>query len=246
MKELNIAINKENIRYLEYLKSNLVFPKIKIYSAICELGDSAIFSVASSDDDFVLVENKLKQLLSEIILFIFKEDYFFKNIKFDNLGAEYQQALLKALVLFDSDTDKMFIKSKLKFDKDIYLESFYNFQLKSLRKRWKEFVELTNNSDEVLNNSSFLDLLKFLIATIKPKNSLVNVYFNGECFEYKDKNNKTIKNVVGDLGDEAALITTLITLAPATVNLHCISKLSNNTCKVLYYIFDKKINLLAK
>lgn len=246
MRELNIAINPQDARFLDYLKSNLNLPKIKIYSAICQLNNMAVFSIATKDEEFEQVESKLKQLLSDLILFIYKERFLMENINFTQMQTPFQPALLKALVLFDSETDKLYIQSKLNLNKDVYLDSFFNFQLQPLKNRWQEYVELTNENTNMLQSEAFLDLLKFLIATIKPKTKQVNVYFNGHQFEFKDKNLKTIpSNFSAPDDDEATLITTLITLAPSVINLHCISTLSNNTFKILYYIFDKRINLLV-
>lgn len=246
MKELNITINKENIHYLHYIKQSIETNKIKYYCAVCEINDMGVFSLAIQEEDFFVIKNKLKQAISEVILFAFKEKFLIDNINFSNMKESYKLALLKALVLFDSESDKLYIKSKLNFDNDIYLESFYNFKLQNLKKRWLELVKITNENNNLLESETFLELLKFLIATIKPKTSLVNVYYNGAYFEFKDKNQKNIKsNFIENFNDEANLITTLITLAPNYINLHCINALSNNTFKILYYIFDKKINLLV-
>ncbi len=246
MRELNITIDKKNIGYLHYLKNNISNLKLKLYTAVCEINDMAVLSMAVKDEDFVSIQNKLKQFISEVVLFVYKEEYLQQHIDFSKLKDDYQLALLKALVLFDSESDKQFIKQRISLEHDIYLDSFYHFKLQPLQKRWSEFVSLTNENGNLLESEAFLDLLKFLIATIKPKTNLVHVYYNGGVFEYKDKNQKPIKsNFIQRNNDEANLITTLITLAPNNITLHCIDAITNNTFKVLYYIFDKKINLLV-
>lgn len=247
MRELNIAVNKQDIDYLYYLKQNIDSKKIKLYCAICEINDMAIFSLATKDEDFSYVSAKLKQLVADVVLYIYKEKFLENKINLQNLTENYKVALLKALVLFDSESDKQIIKTKLNFDTDLYLESFVNFKLNPLKKRWQEIANLANENDvNVLQNDTFLDLLKFLIATIKPKTNIVNVYYiNGE-FIFKDGKQKNIKGSMVTMGsDEINLITSLITLAPNNINFHCIDAISNNTFKVLFYIFDKKVNLLV-
>ena len=41
------------------------------------------------------------------------------------------------------------------------------------------------------------------------------------------------------------LITNLVLLAPQNINIYCVDKMSEQTFKTLYYLFDKKINLLV-
>ena len=247
MKELNIVVPENYINFMHYLKDCVADIKPKVYTAVCVINDMAVFSVATSDEEFVAVEAKLKVCLPEVIIYIYKEKFLNDNINFGTISLDYRTALLKALVLFDSDSDKKYIKQKLDFSSDLYLDSVYNFKLTALKKRWAEVVELTNeNKDGLLTSDTFLDLLKFLIATIKPKTQTVNVYYNGKDFEYKDKNQKIInRGYINPGSDEINLITTLITLAPCQVNLHCINSISNTTFKVLYYIFDKKVDLLV-
>jgi len=232
---------------LYYIKKNLTHKKVKIISVICNINDMSILSIATNDADFNLISAKLKLLICDAILYIYKENFIKQNINFGSLNEIYQTALLKALVLFDSESDRQIIKSKLNLDKDIYLNSFFNFRLQVLKSRWKDVVRLANeNTSNFLESEIFLDLLKFLVTTLKPRTELINVYFNGRTFEYLDAKQKKIKNAQITSGsDELSLITTLITLAPNAINLHCIDMLSNNTFKVLYYIFDKKVNLLV-
>lgn len=247
MKELNITINKENIDYMHYIKKHLTHKKVKIFSAVCTVNEMAVLSIATNDADFNLITNKLRVLICDVIIYAYKESFLKENINLSNLNEVYQIALLKALVLFDSESDRQLIKSKLNFNGNIYLESLYNFKLKNLKVRWKEIATLANeNSSNFLESEIFLDLLRFLVTTLKPKTELINVYFNGATFEYLDAKKKKIKNShIINGSDEVSLITTLITLAPTKINLHCIDMLSNNTFKVLYYIFDKKVNLLV-
>lgn len=249
MKEINISVNQQNEHYLYYLQKQMVNKKFKTYTAITTINDMAVLSIACSDEDFGQVQYKLKKYVPDLILYIYKENYLLQTINFKNINDVFKLSLLKALVLFDSESDKEFIKNNITFEGDLYLDSLFNFKLKDLKKRWQEIANLANeNSNYFFESETLLELLKFLIATIKPKASYVNVYYNGKNFEYKDFKNRKIKNnyiMQSEDDNEIGLIITLIALAPNTINLHCIDTISNNTFKVLYYIFDKKVNLLV-
>lgn len=250
MREINISIKLEYKNYLYYLQKRFKSKKHKVYNAIIELKDMSILSIASSEQDYVYVKRVLKRYIPEIILFIYKEKYLIQNISFNDVNEVFKLSLLKALVLFDSETDYVDIRKELDLDSDINIDSFYSFKLQKLKTRWQEIVSLANdNSNYFFESETLLELLKFLIATIKPKASFVNVYYNGKNFEFLDAKNRRIKNAIlsssGADNDEVNLIISLISLAPDTINIHCIDSLSNNTFKVLYYIFDKRVNLLV-
>ena len=78
-----------------------------------------------------------------------------------------------------------------------------------------------------------------------PRHRLVDVYYVDDRFLIIDEQNNVLSfnNDTNNL--EVDLITNLITIAPKNINLHCAGVLTNNTFKVIYYIFNKKVNLLV-
>lgn len=248
MFELTIGLPRENCEYLEIIKDNLLKLKIRIYMVSTFVFDRAELSIATSEENKAKIVKNINKSIIDIIIYIYKENYFIQHLNTQKLNELLKNALLKALVLFDVDTDREIIKDKLKYNKRINLDSFYHFQLNSLKLKWKEIINLANeNSCYFFECDTFLDLLKFLISAIEPKNEEVSVYYNGSDFTLLDEHQKKINNkLVNSTNDkELDLITTLITLAPTQINLHCINSMSNKTFKVLYYIFDKKVNLLV-
>ena len=90
----------------------------------------------------------------------------------------------------------------------------------------------------------FIEFLKFLISSIQPKTNVINLKSDlTKYLIFDDKNN--IIDCMVDLQDEMGLITNLVLLAPQNINIHCADKMSEQTFKTLYYLFDKKINLLV-
>ena len=96
-------------------------------------------------------------------------------------------------------------------------------------------------------SETLIELIRFLIDSITPKRQAINIYYNGETFVLKDENNLIIKlnNALNKSNMEINLITTLISLAPKIINFHCLGCVSENTFKILSYLFNKKINLLV-
>ena len=74
------------------------------------------------------------------------------------------QIFLKALVVFDSETDKAIIYERLKFDSNLVVNSFINFKLYFLKRKWKELIDLANDNYIYLLLSNDTDMLEKELA----------------------------------------------------------------------------------
>lgn len=162
------------------------------------------------------------------------------------------------MIAFDRETDKYLIAHNLKIEKDIYLDSFYNFRLKSLKNKWSELIKLANeNASYLLCNDTFIDLLKFLIENIEISNALVNVVKKQESFficdekfnqiNTKDEGLCLLKNY-GKPQNEAEidLITSLIALSPKRINVYCDKNENNSTLSLISQLFGHRVSILPK
>jgi len=183
------------------------------------------------------------EILSDSIVKNYKTDYFNSNIKLPFLPVEHREALIKALVLIDIESDIYYVLNKIEKYSTLNLNSFNVFVLSKIKHRWQEFVVVTNlNGNYLLNYEVFVEFLKFLISAIQPKTNVVNLKSDLKKFLFFDDKNNLITCRV-DLKDEMGLITNLVLLAPQNINIHCMNNLSDKTFKTLSYLFDKKINL---
>lgn len=240
MWEYNIVCNPKDRVHLRYIENNI---KSKYPYIITALSDN-VLSVALNYNQKPKVFEYIKRLLAETIIFIYKEKLLLNNINLNYLSEEYKTAFIKSLIYFDYEEDMFEIINQLDFDTGINLDSFYNFRLKKVKQKWLQLVSICQNNNVFLESETFLELLKFLIESMIPKHKYIDVFYNGIGFEIVDENNNIISfNNTGN--PEANLISGLISLAPKTINLHCAGMLSDNTFKIIYYIFNKKVNLLV-
>lgn len=199
--------------------------------------------VLHGDNDFS--KELIIEILAETIVNIYKNDYFTRNIKLSFLPNEHKETLIKALILFDIESDIYYVLSAIEKYNTIIVPSFHEFKLSKLKHKWNEFVFITNlNGNYLLNQEVFIEFLKFLISSIRPQTNVINLKSDVSKFLICDEKNNLITCRV-DLKDEIGLITNLVLLAPRNINIHCASQVSNKTVKTLYYLFDKKINLLV-
>lgn len=244
MFEYTIKANLIDYNLLEYMKYSLS-QNINCIVALSKTKQESILSVASNNKKELI--NALIKEITKYIAFKFKESFFYNNLKLTQLNLEYKKALIKALVLFDIESDERFIKKNIILTKTIDINSLFYFKLNLLKLNWQEMVNVANNNAcAFFSNENFLELIKFLIESMPKKEKQVNVIFNNNKFEITNSNNKILKNQFeNEKNIELALVSNLIYIAPEKINLYCINNLSNSTFKILYHIFNKNINLLV-
>lgn len=234
-----VGNNKLNI-YLKNIEYGL---KQQSFKVVCSLNKNSL-SIACDNKNKPKLENVIKKLLSETIVLFFKEDYYNKHLNLQCLGQQLRNALIKCLCLLDFNEECSDVSLKLNFISLINLESFFLFKLKHLKLKWHEIISVFENDFVFIESEVFLDVLKFLIESIAPKCGVVDVYYSAEKFVITDEdNNVLVFNNSANV--EINLITGLITLSPQNINLHCAGALSNTAFKMIYYIFNKKVNLLV-
>ena len=93
--------------------------------------------------------DKIDNLRSKINVYLLELLYIFESF-------------LKAVTIFDFDLDKEYIANKIDFSGKILIDSLYYFNLQDLSIRWQKTVDIINFNQIVKNNSSMLEILKYL------------------------------------------------------------------------------------
>lgn len=240
MWEFNLTCEPTDVKYLSYVKDNLE------HCEILSIFNNTL-SIACLIENKTKVIKQLKSLIAEITVLIYKEKFFKTSLNLKMLSIAYSEALIKCLVMFDYEDDVYYVFTKLNLEFNLILSSFYNFKLKALKQKWSEIKNIATNSGVNYESETLIELIRFLIDSITPKRQAINIYFNGETFVLRDENNLIIKlnNALNKSNMEINLITTLISLAPKVINFHCLGCVSENTFRVISYLFNKKINLLV-
>lgn len=243
MWEFFIETNQNDVKHLSYIEKSIKFKNVNVITAL----NNNSLSIACEEKFKLKIIEKLKRIIAESIVLIYKEKYFLNMLNLENLSAEFKTAFVKCLILFDFEEDFFEVLNKLELNYGLVLDSFYKFKLKNLQLKWEQIASVCANNTLFLESETFLEMLKFLISSTTPKRKSIDVYFNGSNFVLADENNNIIvfNEALKTNNIELELISGLITLAPKTINLHCAGMLTNNTFKIIYYIFNKKVNLLV-
>ena len=193
------------------------------------------------------IHNNIREKIAETILVNFKREYILSKLNFDITKAIDMQIFLKALVVFDSETDKAIIYERLKFDSNLIVNSFINFKLSFLKRKWEELIDLANdNYIYLLNKDSFLELIKFLISNLEYRYYVINIFTKKDCYLLCDiKGQKITDYLVGNgvIYDEKALLTSLIALNPEKIIIHNNILINDKLIKLLYDLFSNRIEI---
>ena len=250
MFEFSIALNENNANFAKKL-----FKEIKesvtmiggVVTSYCE-NEKVYIIVACDEIERERISFFICDAIAELISTKFKMQFINKNLHLPISNKTSLDALKKALVAFDRETDKYIITHNLRLNKNFFVESFYEFKLKQLRLKWFELIKLANeNSSYLLCNDTFIDLLKFLIDNIEISNELINVVKNENGFKICDANFNEIENDDADEqinNNEAFLITSLITLSPKKINVYCELGENSSALTLISQLFENRVNIL--
>ncbi|MDD4111091.1 MAG: sporulation protein YtxC [Clostridia bacterium] len=194
----------------------------------------------------------ISDAIADTISIFYKLEFLEKNLKLHIKNDVYLYAFQKALIAFDRETDKYLITHNLKLEKNIFIDSFYQFKLKQLRGKWFELIKLANeNAGYLLCSDTFIDLLRFLIENIEISSELINVVKKEEdylvCDEKFNKINVEegiclLKNENEDTNIN--LITSLISLSPRKINVYCDLNENNPSLTFISQIFGNRVSIL--
>lgn len=202
-----------------------------------EENDYISILLAVNDRDEGKVKNFVSNTLIEIICTDFKDEYLTKYLLLPEHDIIGMTAFKKALLNFDRETDRFIIKKNLVLGNNLYLESFYQFRLRSLQDKWSELVSLSNeNREYLLSRESFIDLLKFLVDNLDIGEDEISIV--KEKDGYRIYNQKTEEN---QLLSEESIVSSVIDICPQKINLYFNE--SSKATNLLERIFEERITI---
>ena len=240
MWEYSINVNNSNRNIINFLYSSL-----KKFLFECN-GLVALNEEKNYSSILIGVEEKYKEKLQSFlskcitksICSFYKLEFLNKNLIIPSNEEVLGLAFKRAMINFDKETDYYIISRNIEFDKEIYLDSFYNFKLKKLQDKWIELINLANENREfLLDRYALLDLLKFLIDNIDIATEEIDIVENEEgyrIFTSKEEEILEIKN-------KEDLISSVIDLSPQKMNIYCQD--SNKAIDLLSFMYEKRVNL---
>ena len=209
-----------------------------------EQNDTIHIVVACREEEKTRLFFYVKSFITEAICSFFKTTFLKNNLKINLKNKISIVAFERALEYFDRETDRYLVEKNLVFNKNINLESFFEFKLKVLKNKWLELTKIANeNSSYLLTDDTFYELLKFLIENIEISYDTINIILNTDGYTMLDENFKCIENFK-ECGDGVWLIENIIALSPRKINVYSDSE-TDEIC-LINNIFANRTNILPK
>lgn len=182
----------------------------------------------------------IERCIIKAICNFYKEDFLDENLRLPLHENMSLTAFKKALINFDKETDFYLISKNLEISQNLHLDSFYFFKLKALREKWAELITLANeNSDYLVSNEAFFDLLRFLIDNLEICEDEIDVFEDENGYFITPQNHEDSCEYQS-LSKEG-LVSSLIELCPKKINLFCQS--DDSTANFLSKIFEERLNV---
>lgn len=242
MWEFSISVDAKNIEIAKFVYQTIKNQTIEFGTVVtCYEQNGMIYVlVACPREEQSRVCIVVERCIIKVVCCFFKEEFLSENLHLPLHENMSMTAFKKALLNFDKETDFYIISKNLSLDKNLYLNSFYNFKLKSLREKWTELVTLANeNSDYLVSSEAFFDLLKFLIDNLEIGQNEINVF--EEENGYSIKSEEMSNDCEFEKLSKEGLVSSLIEICPKKINLFCRS--DDATAGFLSKIFEERVNV---
>ena len=242
MWELSVSVDSKNLDVAKYIYQHLKNQTAEFGCVVTcyEQFEKIFVLIACPKTEQARVSVLIERCLIKVICSFYKEKFLDENLQLPVHENMSLTAFKKALMSFDKETDFYIISKNLSLDKNLYLDSFYDFKLKTLRDKWGELITLANeNSDYLISNDAFFDLLKFLIDNLEIGQDEISVFEDENGYSIKAPNE--FEEFECEKLSKEALISSIIDICPKRINLFC--KSDDVAAGFLSKLFDERVNV---
>ncbi|MCL2599261.1 MAG: hypothetical protein FWD76_05070 [Firmicutes bacterium] len=195
-----------------------------------------LFCFACKDDFAMDLQRIFFEYLIESYLGNTKKEYIKKSIK---VKTEYYDILIGILTSFDRESEEKILRKILTVGENFSYDGYFYFRLQQLQDRWSEICTLAKeNAFFFSNTDTLLELIRFLMSTIKPKIEKVVVTKGAQSTFAITNNDDTL---IASSDDPDELLLHLIDIAPLEINLVG-DILPKEQTKLLSNIFEEKFS----
>lgn len=239
MWEFSLNLKTENFELAKFIHNNISAVCAKWHGVVTSVEEGGYISIliAVKEQDKEKTQSYLTNCIIEVICTVFKSSFLDSNLFLPTQDPLGMNAFKKALLNFDKETDRYLVRKALKLEKDLFLESFYQFKLSTLKAKWAELVTLANENREYLTSTeSFIDLLKFLVDNLEICEEEISIYQSEDLSYQILVSDKLYQNRVFS---EESLVSSIIDLSPQKINLYFDE--DSQAINLLHRLFEERI-----
>lgn len=242
MWEFSLACSNDNKSILDYI--NGCFCADLPDCMLTKFSDKHFTYLLFASDESVsaICKSKIKKCINTYIIDEYKYNYFTKNILSGSTSL-ISLAYIKALTLYDVDTDIALLNSIIDVNKQLYIDSFIKFKMTDLVRIWKELCDLIMSNINYLNKNMMLDVMKNFISTFDVSYVTLKIIVEPDNFVlYKIDNNKPIK--LKDKARPIDIINYTLLSNPRHIQVYGDSSESFSIITLLKSLYDDKVEII--
>lgn len=246
MWEFSVSLNSAHCQVAEFLYNSLKKYVGEVDGIITSYDEAGLVTIviACSEAEKARLSYYVSACITDAICTYFKKEFLKKHLNVQLKNKISLVAFEKALLYFDKETDRYLVNKYLVLEKNLYLESFFEFKLKVLKNKWMELTKIANeNSAYLLTDDTFVELLKFLIDNLEISHDEINVILENNAYHLLDENFKEL-DLDKNASDGSWLVGNIIALSPRKINVY--SDEENYELNLIGSVFEDRINFLPK
>ena len=180
MWEFSLACNNKNKDIIDYI--NNCFCKDLPDCMLTTYQDEHFSYLLFASDESIksICQAKIKHCVATYIIDIYKYEFFLNKIKGNNNLVF--KAYIKALTLYDVDTDIALINALLDADRQLHIDSFIQFKMPEIVRMWQELCELITSNSNYLTREVMLDVMKSFISTYNQGATTLKILVEKDSF----------------------------------------------------------------
>lgn len=242
MFELTLSISMTKQKYLLNLQKKLIEEAGEQFGIIVchNFSGRSCLAIATDDSKKEYLKAKVLNGILDIIISEYKYSYFKEQLLIDS-SSLLIKPFLKAISIFDADSDFEIIKREIDLSGEVLIDSFFYFKLQGLRQRWEKTANVILKNGIANSESSMVQVIKYLTDSSENFTLVANVKVGEKRLQIK--NYQGIMNFKNTEDGLAKFLTEIISLNPLKINLtkNFIENDQSKICELLSEIFGEKI-----
>lgn len=249
MWEVEIVANISNKRIINYIYKMMrgyMQDKSCVLTTLETEGEIKILFACALNKKAYYLE-LIKLCIIDYIINVYKYEYLIKNIENFMKDDVKFKSFIKLLSLYDKATDEEALKNSIQIEDSFYIDSFLKFRLTPLVNHWKELCSLAiENFDYFMSNDTFMDLMRFLIATMEESCEKIKIIErDGKYSIYNIAKNCDMAELVDECSTPFSLISSVLKICPKFIDVYANNKL-DTAIKFLQNVFDNRIKIIEE
>ena len=247
MWEVMICTNAENKRINQYIYKMM---KKLVQDKSCVLTTHKddknyyiLFACANGKKDYY--KEMIKLCIIDYIINVYKYEFLIKKIHNFLQDEVAFKSFIKLLSLYDKQTDEIALKKALKIEKVFYVDSFIQFRLEPLKKHWQELCFLAeDNFDSLICSESFLDIMRFLIATMEESCDKIKILLENNKYSVYNVTMGDSADKIDECNTPFSLISTVLKICPRQIEVYSSSINEDLGIKFLQSVYGERLIVL--